>query len=171
MSEGRKRLKRTPEEKKRLELERDTVYAQTTNPKVFRKNWPRKKRRLSREHRHSAKQALQALPPEAAEQRVKSLRREVAEKWEDSAMPLGKAIARKKKRRIARSGRKKKSQALYAEARALGASGVAIMTRGSDEGIEVQLIGLLGPLSPAPEQPALKPRRKERSANRLPTPE
>ena len=151
---AKKRVKPTPQEKKRQELERDTVYAVKTPVKAFRKNWPRKKKRAQREHRRAVKQKLHALPPEPAEQAVGALRREVPKKWGRSAMRLADAITLEQKVRASRHGRKKKSQALRARARELGATSLGVMTviRNDElESMELLFIAAAKP-KPAPKR-------------------
>lgn len=61
---NRKRT-RSPQEKKRLSLERDRpVMAEY--PKAFRRNWPRKKAYAERARRHNAKQQLSTYAGAAA---------------------------------------------------------------------------------------------------------
>ena len=103
---------RTPQEKKRLSLERDHPL-QAKYPHGFRRSWPKKKRIAQQAFRHGVKQALvRAKGPvdDAAEDAldVDGLRRKTVRKW--ASVPLGQIIQKKKKRRILSYRRKKNAQ-------------------------------------------------------------
>jgi hypothetical protein len=167
VSEGKKRSKRTPQEKKRLELERDTIDG-VAEPKLFRKAWPKKKARVERAHRRATKQAVQRVEP-AASGAAESIPRERVKKWKGTAVPLAKMIELNASRRRARHGRKKKLRTLFAEARAAGATSIMWVMRGDE--VEDCVYDATGatPL-PAPPTKPVKPQRKPRR-DRLPKPD
>ena len=84
------RRKRTPQEKKRLSLERDTPLS-AKYPKAFRKQWPRTKARAEREFRHAQRRALEAGNADMP------VSRETVRKWPQPR--LAEVIARKAQRR------------------------------------------------------------------------
>ena len=96
----RVRRKLTPQENKRLSLEKDRRNSYGENDKASRKNIPRAKARVNRANRRAETVGLSgALGPvdssaeEAAEQRVVGRRRKVWRKWADE--PLGRTLARR----------------------------------------------------------------------------
>lgn len=94
------RSNKTPQDKKRLTLERDGRNAFGENDKASRKNIPRAKARVNRANRRADTVALDGalgVPDEdldsAAEDAVKGRRRKVWRKWPDE--PLGRQLARR----------------------------------------------------------------------------
>jgi hypothetical protein len=82
--------RRTPPEKKRLSLARDTPLV-AKYPKGFRKHWPRKKAVAERAARHAHRQAVAAGNDDPV------VRRKVVRKWPQPK--LGEAIAVRAERR------------------------------------------------------------------------
>jgi hypothetical protein len=91
---------KTPQDKKRLSLEKDRRNTYGENDKASRKNIPRAKARVNRANRHLDRQILDqglGAPDEsvddAVEQRVIGRRRKFGRKWPDR--PLGEVLARR----------------------------------------------------------------------------
>jgi hypothetical protein len=82
--------RRTPQEKKRLSLERDTPLS-AKYPKAFRKQWPRTKATAERALRHAQHRALAAGNEDAG------VERKVVRKWPQPR--LAEVIAGKARRR------------------------------------------------------------------------
>lgn len=94
------RSKKTPQDKKRLSLEKDGRNAFGENDKASRKNIPRAKAKVNRANRRADTVALtDALgPPDneveaVVEDAVQGRRRKVWRKWPDE--PLGRQLARR----------------------------------------------------------------------------
>lgn len=107
--------KLTPQEKKQLSYERDRRNAYGENDKGSRKTIPLRKRIVARSYRRSTKQQLPhglVVAPtddlDAAEARVRSVRRSNWKKWPD--IPLGEFIARQHRWRGIRAGRKQRGR-------------------------------------------------------------
>lgn len=103
---------RTPQEKKRLSLERDHPLS-AKYPHAFRKSWPRKKRKVQKAFRHAVKQRLGAGKGTVDLQvdgmpDLGGIRRKKKQKW--GAFPLGVVIQQKKQRRILSYRRKKNAK-------------------------------------------------------------
>jgi hypothetical protein len=99
------RRTRTPHEKKRLSLERDTPLS-AEYPKAFRKQWPRTKAKAERAFRHAQRQALAAGNEDA------TVVRETVRKWPQPH--LGEVIAEKAQRRARLQASPRKSAATRA---------------------------------------------------------
>jgi hypothetical protein len=97
--------KLTPQEKKKLSLERDHVVLGGENDKAFRKKWPRKKANSTRAFRHKVNAAVShATEANSDEQELKAkdcVRLEMR-KW--GVTPLGKAIDDRKQNRLEMHG-------------------------------------------------------------------
>ncbi len=92
------RRKNTPQEKKRLSLQKDRRNAYGENDKASRKAIPLRKAKVNRSNRRSDTVALSGAlgaPDEeldnATEQKLRGRRRKVWRKWPDE--PLGKKLA------------------------------------------------------------------------------
>lgn len=92
---------KTPQEKKRLSLEKDRRNSYGENDKASRKNIPRAKSRVNRANRHLDSTALAAgvgapdeVVDDAVEQKVLGRRRKVWRKWPDKR--LGKVLDQKR---------------------------------------------------------------------------
>lgn len=92
--------RKSPQEKKRLTLEKDRRNSYGENDKASRKNIPRAKARVNRANRHEDQMILGGavgVPnPElddAVEQKLLGRRRKVWRKWPDQ--PLGKMLAKR----------------------------------------------------------------------------
>jgi hypothetical protein len=96
--------RRSPQEKKRLSLERDRPVASSEYPKAFRKQWPRKKARAERARRSADRQALTVDPAGFVPARRKRVR-----KW--GTATLGEVIADKLERRAKLRAEPRKSAA------------------------------------------------------------
>jgi hypothetical protein len=99
------RRRRTPPEKKRLSLERDTPLG-AKYPKGFRKHWPRKQAAAERAFRHAQRQSLDTGNADAA------VRRRTVRKW--SQAKLGEVIAVNAERRAGLQETPRKSAAARA---------------------------------------------------------
>lgn len=95
---------KTPQEKKRLSLQKDRRNTYGENDKASRKNIPRAKSRVNRANRHTDRQILDTTLgapdgdlDDAAEQRLVGRRRKSWRKWPDK--PLGEVLARRDERR------------------------------------------------------------------------
>ena len=93
------RPRKSPQEKKRLSLEKDGRNAYGENDKASRKNIPRAKARVNRANRHADTVALGdalGVPDDeldaSAQDGVEGRRRKVWRKWPDE--PLGRRLAR-----------------------------------------------------------------------------
>ena len=107
---------RSPQEKKRLALERDRVDQWGENQKAARRNIPKKKALLSRAHRKAVSQGLAtATDPDEIAVRRKSLR-----KW--SGPTLGVALQGRCARREATEAMPRKSPEARQRRRALRGS-------------------------------------------------
>lgn len=105
--------RKTPQEKKRLSLERDHPLL-AEYPKAFRKKYPRKRRKAQKGLRTKVSQELhRASGPhdEALADRVvpERFRRKEVRKW--GAAQLGEVIKSKQERRVQSYRRKKDAQA------------------------------------------------------------
>ena len=94
------RRAKTPQEKKRLGLEKDRRNSYGENDKASRKSIPRAKARVNRANRHGDQQILGSavgVPDEeledSVEQDLLGRRRKVWRKWPDQ--PLGKMLAKR----------------------------------------------------------------------------
>jgi hypothetical protein len=87
------RFRRSPQDKKRLSLERDTPLS-AEYPKGFRKKWPRKKAAAERAFRHALRQRL------VAGDETPAVRRKIVRKWRQP--PLGEVIASRARKRSSR---------------------------------------------------------------------
>jgi len=130
VSEGRKRAKRTPQQKKRLELKRDTVDG-VAKPKLFRRNWPKKKARVERAHRHASKQALTNAGTDE-DGASSSIPQKRVEKWKGTAVPLAKLIEWNRTRRKARHGRAIRRRELVDRVLESGSAGYAMLMERDD---------------------------------------
>jgi len=110
-----KKTRLSPQAKKRLSLTRDRIV-DAKYPKVFRKNWPRKKARAERSFRRSVKQALRNPDLENAGEIALRFRRESVKKWPGSVRTLAGAIAERRRKRAKRYRRKVKSKLARARA-------------------------------------------------------
>lgn len=93
------RRRRTPPEKKRLSLERDTPLS-AKYPKAFRKHWPRKKAAAERAFRHAQRQSL------AAGEEDPAIRRHQVRKWPQPRLGEAIAISAERRARLQETPRK-----------------------------------------------------------------
>lgn len=107
---------RTPQEKKRLSLEKDRRNVYGESPHGARKSIPLSKKLRNRANRHRQESKLPVAPKrleeDEADEIESSIRRKAPKRWNKSPdAPLGDVIGHQRQRRVDSQGRKTRSKA------------------------------------------------------------